>query len=502
MGVPIGLCNKCKEYTGTNTFVCCDLFLDKKKTKFSNTKEDSIVLPYNQINLYNESKLNLNNLEDYFYSTSSPISKVKQNNIYLSQMNGNDLINNIKNNSNNDINKVYEILKYQNENKTIKEESYNKEQSQVKEENNFNPKFNNLEELINKFDEQIKEFAEYISEEQFNEAENKIIKEIENNLEKFENNFKNNSNSFERPPLLFKKDNSLYKGFWNSKGEKNGFGIFLDSQGNKYIGQWENDKFNGKGRILSVNGDYYEGDFNKGLIEGTGTFYSKKESYEYYGNFKKNKFHGEGKITYEKSNITYEGEFQNGYKKGFGTMIFADNSYYEGYFENNNFNGKGKFFFNDGRSYTGDWKKNAIDGKGIFTWEKSESKYSGYYKNNMREGNGVYSFGCNLYDGNWVNGMPHGEGTLLYEGLKIVGHFRYGKILGMVDGKGANRLLTEQLTLDSRVNLKYELTFKETMDSKISRKINETQKTFGSKKDVMSRESRENNFTKSNKNFH
>ena len=63
------------------------------------------------------------------------------------------------------------------------------------------------------------------------------------------------------------------------------------------------------------------------------------------------------------------------------------------------------------RNYNGDWINNTMDGKGVFNWG-NECKYNGDYKNNKREGKGVYSYGCNLYDGNWLNNMPHGEGTL------------------------------------------------------------------------------------------
>ena len=46
---------------------------------------------------------------------------------------------------------------------------------------------------------------------------------------------------FEREGYLFKKDNSIYKGSWNFNGKKHGFGIYIDNNGNKYIGFWEND---------------------------------------------------------------------------------------------------------------------------------------------------------------------------------------------------------------------------------------------------------------------
>ena len=507
MGIPIGLCKKCNQYAAVISIPCWN-YKDEQKIKIIDdsikVKQDSIILPNgNNLNSYYDSKFNQinNNEEEGFNLSLSPIEKGKKNNInfYPNNLNNNESSNNKNNSSNIDTNKIYDPTKIKLENKAFNAQSYVKEESnsqeennsqeeeknahegennaqeednnaqeeennEQEEENNEQKEENNNEELIKAFDNKIKEFAEYISEEKFNIIENPKIKEIENNLKEFKIK-KKFKNCFERPPLLFKNDKSIYKGFWNNKGEKNGFGIFLDSQGNKYIGQWENDKFNGKGRLLSINGDYYEGYFNMGLIEGDGTFYSKKEKYKYIGNFKENKFHGEGKIIYEKEDIIYEGEFNEGFKHGLGKIIFKDKSSYEGNFEKNNYNGKGKFIFKNGKSYNGDWKNNTMDGKGTFTWGNN-SKYKGDYKNNMREGNGVYSFGCNLYDGEWVRGMPHGEGTLLYEGLRIFGKFRYGKILELVEGKAAHRDLTEKYTIDSKNNIKFEDTFKETIVSK------------------------------------
>ena len=65
----------------------------------------------------------------------------------------------------------------------------------------------------------------------------------------------------------------------------------------------------------------------------------------------------------------------------------------------------------------------------------------------MKQGNGVYSFGANLYDGQWVNNMPYGEGILLNDGMRIVGLFRHGKLIGMREGKGVNREISQKLTM-------------------------------------------------------
>jgi hypothetical protein len=479
MGIPIPICKGCNTKFLLNP--CCDCNLENNNKKNNNLRivNVSINLPNsNSMNSYFESKGNQNE-EEGFNISLSPITKTKKNSIAVKQMNLNyESSNNKCNSSNIDTNKIYEPIKINKEN-IVKEESYVKEESNSQEENNSNKnsKEINITELINEFDNNIKKYAEYISEEQFENTENSIIKEIEKNLKEFSIDSKS-SNNFERPPLLFKNNNSKYKGFWNKEGKKSGFGIFYDSSGNKYIGKWDNDKFNGKGRIISINGDYYEGDFKYGNIEGTGIFVSKKEKYKYFGNFRNNKFHGRGKIIYEDNNIIYEGGFIEGYKQGFGKITFEDNSYYQGFFNENNFHGNGAFYFKDKRNYIGDWKKNTMSGKGIFSWG-NECKYKGEYKNNLREGSGVYSFGCNLYDGEWINGLPHGEGILLINGLKIVANFRYGKILEMKYGKGVNKELTQKISIsvdsiviNKSLDYNYRGTERTEIDSKNYKKSN------------------------------
>ena len=311
--------------------------------------------------------------------------------------------------------------------------------------------------IIKKFDNEIKKFTEYISESKFNTFYN--IKPITKQLKEYiDENFdinniinKKSSEIFSKPPLLFKKDKSIYKGSFNLKGKKEGFGILIDSSGNKYIGEWKNDLFHGKGILISINGDFYQGNFISGRIEGNGIYYSSKNKYNYTGDFYNNKFDGKGKIIYEKNDTNniynyYEGDFSVGYMHGEGNLFFTDGSYYKGDFDKNYFEGDGTFIFQNGRKYTGNWKKNSMDGIGVFTWEDG-TKYKGQYKNNMKQGNGVYSFGANLYDGVWMDNLPHGKGMLLNEGLRIEGIFSYGKIVEIINSKSANKDLFFKLSV-------------------------------------------------------
>ena len=57
--------------------------------------------------------------------------------------------------------------------------------------------------------------------------------------------------------------------------------------------------FDGYCRIISINGDYYEGEIKMGVIDGEGTFFSSEKKMLYKGSFKNNCFEGNGEQTFE-----------------------------------------------------------------------------------------------------------------------------------------------------------------------------------------------------------
>ena len=57
-----------------------------------------------------------------------------------------------------------------------------------------------------------------------------MVKKLEENLEEISIE-QNNSEDFTRPELLFKSDNSIYKGSWKNYWNKEGYDIFIDSKG-------------------------------------------------------------------------------------------------------------------------------------------------------------------------------------------------------------------------------------------------------------------------------
>ena len=131
-------------------------------------------------------------------------------------------------------------------------------------------------------------------------------------------------------------------------GKLEGNGKYIYKNGNYYIGQFKNDKFNGKGILYNKNGNIiYEGDFINGKIEGNGKHFYKNGQY-YVGQFKNNKRNGKGILYYKNGNVMCEGDFINEKYEGDGKYFWKNGQYYVGQFKNGKRNGKGIIYYKNG----------------------------------------------------------------------------------------------------------------------------------------------------------
>ena len=231
-------------------------------------------------------------------------------------------------------------------------------------------------------------------------------------------------------PFQFNDTNDIYHGSWNEEGEMEGKGIFYSfnkkiiiegiwSKGenicgriffpNKeiYEGAISNSKPNGKGELLTGIRDRYIGEFKNGeFIYGQIIFSDDNTKYE--GNIESGNFTGQGKMTWI-NNIEYQGNFENSMLSGKGRIIkiidINKKEIYEGDFYQNEFNGKGKYFFVNGDIYEGDFENGIKKGYGI------------YHRNN---GDKI------IYEGNWSDDYPNGNGTITYGKYKLTGFWRNG----------------------------------------------------------------------------
>lgn len=129
---------------------------------------------------------------------------------------------------------------------------------------------------------------------------------------------------------------------------------------------------------------------------------------------------------------TYEGEWVRGLKQGNGRSVLPGAHSYDGQWENGKRHGKGVMYYANGLKYEGDWRSDLPNGNGslssIFpsTTIASNSSDSGVTSNNTAQMPDL------LYTGSWVNGSPHGHGTMVYFPSldKYVGDFYEGRCTG------------------------------------------------------------------------
>ena len=154
----------------------------------------------------------------------------------------------------------------------------------------------------------------------------------------------------------------------------NCFGNLIDASGDKYLGEFENGTFNGKGAYFYANGDEYVGEFKDGNKNGQGIFFFANDD-KYEGEYKDDKKNGRGTYYYlakdQFKGDKYVGEYKDGKKNGQGTYYFlADNQFkgnkYVGEFKDGEFNGQGTYFYANGDVYVGEFKDGMKNGQDIF----------------------------------------------------------------------------------------------------------------------------------------
>ena len=151
------------------------------------------------------------------------------------------------------------------------------------------------------------------------------------------------------------------KGTWRN-GEFTGW--CRESRRNRDVleGRFENGLVNGKGFLKNVKGNLYVGDFVNSLREGFGELYTNR--IHYIGQFKEDKLNGRGVIEFLKEEHKYEGEFKNNEINGKGIFTWKNGDIYEGEMKNGKMNGRGTYKYVDGQIYDGEYINGIKEGKG------------------------------------------------------------------------------------------------------------------------------------------
>ena len=267
---------------------------------------------------------------------------------------------------------------------------------------------------------------------------------------KCENDVNNNRNlgDFIWPIIISLKDNNKI--------------ININNNGDYYIGEAFNGLAHGKGKIFNKNNQLkFIGNFTKGKCNGKGIKYNEKGDKIYEGNYINDIVDGQG-IYYFNNGDYYVGEFKRGIKQGKGIIYSPknNNKKLEGYFENDKYIGPDKYLYENGDyyigklingippskgniynknnnlKYKGDLVNGIPEGKGISFYENGNVLYMGDFVHGKYEGKGKkYHINNNLkYDGDWLNGLRHGKGkeydkncNKIYEGF-----FKEGVFIGNI----------------------------------------------------------------------
>ena len=232
-----------------------------------------------------------------------------------------------------------------------------------------------------------------------------------NNGEKFIGQFKNDKKEGEGTIININYD--IIKSNWKKDISVN-FGIILYRNGSIYIGNFINTNNNiylkeGLGIIKYINGDRFEGEFKNDLKEGKGKLYLKDKII--IGFWLNDKMTNNGIINYNNGDY-YEGNIIKNKREGEGIIKYNNGNIFKGSFINDIINGKGKLY-NEQSTYEGDFNNNQKNGIGRITFNNNEF-YEGEFINDKMEGKGIYFFkNKRIFHGSFINNLPD-KGKLLF----------------------------------------------------------------------------------------
>jgi len=212
---------------------------------------------------------------------------------------------------------------------------------------------------------------------------------------------------------------------------KNGKGVFITAEGDRYEGIFKNNKLEGEGRWKSKFGDFYRGSFKRGIVNGRGKLTLTNGDF-YIGEFKNGKFNGKGKYGF-KNGDSYIGQWKRGKMNGEGIYYFKDGRQREGEFVDGKLKEESyvasspsrtsNSTFNEGSLVTTTdlkhIKKDCTNAYchnelGVFNYGDG-TRYIGEFKDGIPYGLGRCEFSNgDLYEGEWKKHAPDGKGVLTF----------------------------------------------------------------------------------------
>jgi len=125
------------------------------------------------------------------------------------------------------------------------------------------------------------------------------------------------------------------------------------------------------------------------------------------------------KIRYEEGG--YDGEINDQKNpEGQGTFEYRGDDedgrlLYDGAWVNKKAEGFGVMRWQNGDRYEGDWKDGLRHGQGTYSCKSTGGKYEGMYEKDLKSGQGKYTYGNgDWYEGEWKEGLRDGQGLYVW----------------------------------------------------------------------------------------
>ena len=142
-------------------------------------------------------------------------------------------------------------------------------------------------------------------------------------------------NGFQTDLIKF-NNGDTFLGYFNENNKKEGYGEYIKNNGFIYKGLWKDDKIGDYGLFIDPDGNYYKGNLINGEANGEGEMLINSKI-KFIGNFNDNLPNKKGKLINFLDNSIYEGDLVNGKKEGKGILKFKDGTIYEGNFINDKY---------------------------------------------------------------------------------------------------------------------------------------------------------------------
>ena len=164
----------------------------------------------------------------------------------------------------------------------------------------------------------------------------------------------------------------------------------------------------GFGIFREVDGSQYEGEWQRGLRHGKGTQRWAASGAEYEGEWREDRRHGYGRHVCTDGRV-YCGGWVADREEGRGKLVSADNTAFQGNFAQGLYHGAGTKIWPSGQRYHGEWVSGKEHGRGQLSFPDG-SVYRGEFAHGSMQGVGVLRVHNVVYEGEWRENLPHGQG--------------------------------------------------------------------------------------------